>query len=145
MDRTEEDKSCEAFICLFVTRCYASELFEIAEEGLNEMPPAIHGEIARDAVFAIRFRRDDGLGLRFAKQFTQTIVVEPFVCQQRLHVDAFDQVGCCDAVVALSGKQSEAGKVSERIDEGDDLCRQAAGRASDGLMARPPFAPMPCW
>jgi hypothetical protein len=46
--------------------------------------------------------------------------------------------------VALSGKQNEAGKISEHIDEGDDLCRQAAARATDGLTARPPFAPMPC-
>lgn len=108
------------------------------------MAPAIHGEIARDDVLAIRFRWDDSLGLRLAEQFTQTIVVEPLVSQQRLHVDAFDQVGRCDTVVALSGQQNETGEVSERIDNSDDLCRQAAARATDGLMARPPFAPMPC-
>jgi hypothetical protein len=144
MDRAKEDESSEALIRLVVTRCDASELFEIAEEVLYEMPPAIHGEVAGDSVLAIRFRWDDGLGFCFAEQFTQTIVVEPLVGQQRLHVDAIDQVGCCDAVVALSGKQNEFGKVSERIDEGNDLCCQSAARASDGLMARPPFAPMPC-
>ncbi len=144
MDCAQKDKRFEAFICLVVTGCDASELFEIAEEVLDEMPPAIHGDITRDEVFAIRFRRDDGLGLRFAEYLTQTIVVKTLVGQQRLHVDAFDQVGCRYAVVALSGKQNEAGKISERIDEGDDLCRQAAARAADGLTARPPFAPMPC-
>lgn len=144
MDCTKEDECGEAFIRLVVTCCDASELFEIAEEILDEMAPAIHGEVTWDGVLAIRFRRDDGLGFRFAEQFTQSIVVESLVGQQRLHVDAVDEAGCCDAVVALSRKQNEAGKVSERIDKCDDLCCQTAARASYGLMARPPFGPMPC-
>lgn len=135
MDCTQEDEGGEAFVRLFVARCDASELFEIAEKILDEMPPAIHGEVTGDDVLAIRFRRDDGLGFGLAEQFTQTVVVEPLVGQQRLHVDAFYQVGCCDAVVTLSGKQNEAGEVSEPIDEGDDLCCQSAARAPDGLMA----------
>lgn len=144
MDRAQEDECGEALACLVVTRCDASELFEIAEAGLDEMPPSIHDEITMDEVLAIRFRRYDGLGLRFTEQFTQTIVVESLVGQQSLHVDAIDQVGCCDAVVALSRKQNEAGKISERINEGNDLCCQSAARAPDCLMASPPFAPMPC-
>lgn len=108
------------------------------------MPPSIHGEVARDRGLAIRFRWNDGQGLRFAEQFAQPIVVKSLVGQQRLHIDAIDQAGCCDAVVALSWKQNKAGKIPERIDEGNDLCRQSAARAPDGLMARPPFAPMPC-
>lgn len=119
MDRAQKDNRFEALIRLVVTRCDASELFEIAEEIFGEVPPAIHGEVTGDGVLAIRFRRDDGLVFRFAEQFTQTIVVEPLVGQQRSHVYTVDQFGCCDAVVALSRKQNEAGKVSERIDKGD--------------------------
>lgn len=144
MDCSEEDEGFEAFICLVITRCDTSELFEITEEVLNEMPPSIHGEVTGDCVLAISFRRDDGFGLRFTKELTQSIVVEAFVGQQRLHVEAFDQAGCRYAVVALPGKQNEAGKISQRIDEGNDLCRQSAARTPDGLTASPPFAPMPC-
>lgn len=144
MDGADEDGGCEAFVSLVVARCDSSELFELTEEILDEMPPAIHSEVTGDVVLAIGFWRDDGFGLRFGQQFTQAIVVKSLVGQQRLHVDAIDQVVCCDAVMALSGKQDETGKVTERIDEGDDLCRQAAARAPDGLMASPPFAPMPC-
>lgn len=81
MDRAQKDKGFEALICLVVTGCDASELFKIAEEVLDEMPPAIHGEITMDEVFAIRFRRYDGLDFCFAEHLTQTIVVEPLVGQ----------------------------------------------------------------
>jgi hypothetical protein len=78
-------------------------------------------------------------------QLPQTIVVEPLVGQQRLHVHAIDQVGCGDAVVALSRQKNKAGKVSQSIDEGDGPCCQSNARAPGGLMASPPFcAPMPC-
>ncbi len=144
MDRAEEDERGKAFVGLVVAGCDASELFEITEEVLNEMSPAIHGEITRDELLAIRFRRDDSLGMRFGERLTQPIVVEPLVGQQRRHIDVFDQAGCCDAVVALSGKQDETGKISQPVDESDDLCCQSAARSSDSLMTRPPFAPMPC-
>lgn len=144
MDCAQEDECGEAFICFVIPCCDASELFEIAEEVLDEMPPAIHGEITRNEVLAIRFRRNDGLDFLFAEQLAQTIVVESLVGQQRLHVDAFDQVWRGDAVVTLAGEQNEAGEVAECIDKRDDLRRQAAARAADGLMTSPPFAPIPC-
>lgn len=144
MDGTEEDESRETFIGLVISCRNTPELFEIAEEILDEMSPAIHSEVAGNRLLAVRFWRNDGLRLPDAEPFAQTIVVEALVSQQRAHVDALDQVLCGDAVVPLTGKQNEAGKISERIDKGDDLCRQAAARASDSLMTRPPFASMPC-
>ena len=67
MDCSEEDEGCEAFIFLVITRCDASDLFEIAEEVLDEMPPSIHDKVTGDCVLSIRFRRDDGFGLCFAE------------------------------------------------------------------------------
>ncbi len=64
--------------------------------------------------------------------------------QQRVHVDAIDQVRCGDAVMALAGQKNEAGEIAERVNKSDDLRRQAAARTPDGLMTRPPFAPTPC-
>jgi ornithine cyclodeaminase len=74
MDCAQEDECGEAFICFVIPCCDASELFEIAEEVLDEMPPAIHGEITRNEVLAIRFRRNDGLDFLFAEQLAQTDV-----------------------------------------------------------------------
>ena len=45
MDRAQEDKRFEALVGLFIARCDSSKLFEIAEEILDEMRPAIRGEV----------------------------------------------------------------------------------------------------
>src|SRR5215212_3255071 len=47
-----------------------------------------------------------------------------------------------DNVVVLAGQQDEAHQVAEGIDEGDDLGRQTAARAANGLVPGPPFAPL---
>lgn len=80
----------------------------------------------------------------FPEQIPQAIVIEALVRQQRIHFDAVDQFRRGDAVVALAGQKNETGEIAERVDKSDDLRRQAAARTPDGLMTRPPFAPMPC-
>jgi hypothetical protein len=50
-----------------------------------------------------------------------------------------------DAVMPLTGQENEAGQIAQRVDQGHDLGRQAAARSADGLILRPPFAPVPCW
>jgi hypothetical protein len=45
----------------------------------------------------------------------------------------------------LTGQQQEADQIAERIHLRDDLGRQAAARAPDGLSASPPFAPVAFW
>ncbi len=77
MDCAQEDEGGDSFVSLFAARRDASDLFEIAEEILDEMPPTIHGEVTGYNALAIRFRRDDGLGFGLAEQFTQTVVVQP--------------------------------------------------------------------
>lgn len=54
MDRMKEDESGEAFICFVVTRCYASEVFDIAKKVLEELSPAIHGKIRECQEFRVR-------------------------------------------------------------------------------------------
>jgi hypothetical protein len=44
----------------------------------------------------------------------------------------------------LARQQDEAPKVAQPIDNGQDLGRQPATRATDGLSLRPPLAPAPC-
>src|SRR4051794_39394360 len=45
----------------------------------------------------------------------------------------------------LAGQQDEAHQGAEGVDKGDDLGRQAAARAADGLGPGPPFAPLAFW
>jgi hypothetical protein len=47
--------------------------------------------------------------------------------------------------MALARQEHEAHEVSQRIDQRDDLGRQPAARATDGLMVSPPFAPLAFW
>src|ERR1019366_3295954 len=73
------------------------------------------------------------------------IVIEAFVAEQCADLYPVEE-GCdAGAVMPLPRQQHKAGKVAETIDQGDDLGRQAAARASDGLILSPPFAPVPCW
>jgi hypothetical protein len=44
--------------------------------------------------------------------------------------------------VPLARQQDEVDQVAERIDQRDDLRGQPAARAPDGLVLRPPFAPV---
>src|SRR5260370_37955231 len=45
----------------------------------------------------------------------------------------------------LARQEHQTCKVAQRIAQRHDLGRQAAARASDGLILSPPFAPVPCW
>src|SRR3712207_5247044 len=47
--------------------------------------------------------------------------------------------------MALARQQDEAHEVAEGVDQGDDLGRQAAAGAADGLISGPPFAPLAFW
>jgi hypothetical protein len=46
--------------------------------------------------------------------------------------------------VSLSRKQDKPHESAKRIDQSDDLGRQAAARTPDGLILSPPFAPVAC-
>ncbi len=56
-----------------------------------------------------------------------------------------DQWGNALHVVGLSGQKKETHKVSERIDQRDNLRRQPATRTPDGVILSPPFAPVAFW
>ena len=88
--------------------------------------------------------RDDGDSAAIFERCAQGVVVERLVGEQSAKVDVGDQRLDADAVMTLAGQEDEAGKIAQRVDERDDLGRQAAARAADGLILSPPFAPAPC-
>ena len=70
--------------------------------------------------------------------------IERLVADQGQAGDAgHERVKACD-VVTLTWQKHEANQIAERIDERCYLRRQTATRRPDGLLASPPFAPVPC-
>src|SRR5262249_35582133 len=55
-----------------------------------------------------------------------------------------ENIEACD-VVTLTRQQHEANQIAECVDERYDLRGKTAARLADGLIASPPFAPVPCW
>jgi hypothetical protein len=139
------DHRAETAIGLVVSRCDAAELFEITEEVLDEMPPGIHGEVAIDLAFPVCFGRDDCGGASLIQFSSQPIIVEGFVPKQGRESDLSDQGRYANAIVAMTRQKDEAGEVAERVHKCNDFRGQAAPRPADGLIASPPFAPVPCW
>jgi hypothetical protein len=140
----EANRGGEAGVCFVVARSDAAEFLEALEEVLDEMPPFVHFGVIGNGRFAVRFGRDDGGGAALVQRGAQGIVVEGFVPDEGIKIDACDQRLDTDAVVALTRQQDKAHQIAERIDKSDDLGRQSATRLADGLIVSPPFAPVPC-
>ena len=122
-----------AGVSLVVAGGAGSELLDGAEEVLDQMTPAVHREVASDRAGAVGLGRDDGQCPSVVQVGADP--VEGLVGDDGAELDAGDQRRDADAVVALTRQRDEAGQVAERIDQGDDLGRQAAARAADGLRA----------
>ena len=136
----------EATVGLIIAGGDAPELLEIAEEVLGQETPAVHRKIARDraalggsTASAARSSREEG------GRGADPVDVEGLVGDEGLELEAGDQRRDADAVVALARQQDEADQIAERIDQGNDLGRQAAARAASGPSASLRFAPAPCW
>ncbi len=139
------DHCGEVGVGFVVARGDAAELFEIAEEVLDQMAPAVHREVAGDGAHPVGFGRDDRQDAPVIEFGSQPIVVEAFVGEQSVEVEAGDKRFGAKAVVALTGQEQEAAQIAQGIDQGDDLCGQPAARVSDRLILSPPLAPVPCW
>ena len=138
------DDSSEARVGLVVAGGEAAEFLEALETVLDEVAPLIHVLVVRDRGFAARHGGNDGESSAIAQFGAQGIVVESHVGEERAEGNIFDQWRNPDAVVTLARQQDKTDQIAERIDERDDLCRQSAARLADGLILRPPFAPVPC-
>ena len=134
----------EAGVGFVVAGGDAAKFLEPLEAVLDEMSPLIHLGIVRDRRLAVRLGWDDGEGSPLAQFCAQGIVVECLVANEGGEIDACYERLDADTVVALAGKKDEAGQIAQRVDERDDLGRQAATRFTDRLIVSPPFAPVAC-
>src|ERR687893_1269469 len=134
-----------AGICLVVAGGDGPELLQLGEAVLDEVAPAVHVAVEADGGPAVGLGRDHRGGAAIVEVRPEPVRVERLVAEQGAEGDALDQRPHANGVVALAGQQDEAHQVAEGVDEGDDLGRQAAARAADGLVPGPPFAPLAFW
>jgi len=98
-----------------------------------------------EAAFSVGPGRDHGDGAAGIELGPEPVDVEGPVTEQGAKGDAVNQGRYSDRVVALTWQQNKARQVTEPINEGDDLGRQATTRAADSLILSPPFAPLAFW
>jgi len=134
-----------ADVGLFVSCCDSAEFFDLCEEILDQMPPAVDGEVTWYRMLAVRLGRDHGGGAPGIQFGTDPVDVERLVRKKGLERDPFDQRFDTNAVVALPWQENEARQISQGIDEGDNLGGQSSLRTPDGLILSPPFAPLAFW
>lgn len=117
---------CIAAVGLVVTRCDTAEFLDLREVVFDEVPPCIHC-LVEDALHdAVRFRRDDRRSAALIQICQEPVGVEGFVGQQRVEIEVVDQRRDAFQVMRLAGQQNETRQIAQRIDERDDLGRQAA-------------------
>ena len=66
------------------------ELFELAEEVLDQMPPFIDFPVDLDGMFAFRALRDDDLCPAFVHLLDDPVGVEGLIGKDRVEIDAID-------------------------------------------------------
>src|SRR3954471_4736991 len=139
------DGSGVAGVGLVVASGDGPELFQLGEGVLDEVAPAVHLAVEADGGLAVDLGRDHRGGAAIVKLRSEPVGIECFVAKQSAEDDTLDQRRYTDGVVALTGQQKEAHQSAESVDKGDNLGRQPAARAANGLGLGPPLAPLAFW
>lgn len=121
----------------------AFELFEFAEEVLDEMPPLVHLQVDIDRGKALGPLRNDDFGPALVEFLDDPVGVESLVAEQGVELDPVDERSYTDGVVTISRQQFEAHEVAQGIAKREDFGRPAALGLAYGLILSPPFAPCP--
>ena len=87
--------------------------------------------------------RDDDLRSALVELFDDPVGVVSLVAEQGIELDAFDEWGHADGIVAVPRQQNEAHEVAQGIAKGEYLGRPTALGLAYGLILSPPFAPWP--
>src|SRR5512136_776221 len=116
------DHGREALMRFFGAQCDALELFGLAEEVLDQMPPFIHLLVNAEGLASARVLRDDDLCSALIEIGDQ--------CADRQPLDQRRDVDCIEA---LPGHEREAHEIAERVRERQYLSGHPATRLADGL------------
>src|SRR5262249_12197634 len=137
------DEGREALVGFVGAHGDAFELFEFAEEVLDQMSPLVHFLVEWKGKGASGMLGNDDFGASFVQISDDVIAVEGFVGDQGIELDVSNQRGNPHGVVAMAWQELEAHEIAERVRQGNDFGRHAALGAAYGLALSPPFAPWP--
>ena len=137
------DDGGEALVGFVGAHGNALELFEFAEEVLDQMAPFVLLGVDGKGNRASRMLRDDDLGAALVQIGDDVVAIEGLVGDQRFEGESVDERGDANGVETLAGQENEANEIAECVGEREDLGRHAAFGAAYGLALSPPFAPWP--
>ena len=138
------DHRREARVGFVVAGGDAAELLDLAEEVFDQMAPLVHLDVAGNVGGPVALWRDHRHRAAVVQIGAQGVAIESLVRQQGGEVEILQKRGDTHAIVPLPWQQDEAYEIAQRINQSDDLGRQATARTPDGLIPGPPFAPVPC-
>jgi hypothetical protein len=137
------DHSCEAVIGFVGSQSDAFELFEPAEEALDQVTPFVHLHVDGERCAAARMLGDDDFGAARIEIGDDGVCVEGLVGDQGAKGDTVNEWRNANRVEAMSWQQLKAHEVAQGIGQRQNLSRHAAFGTADGLTRSPPFAPCP--
>ena len=105
------------------------------------MAPFVNLRVDGNRVQALRALRDDDAGAAFIQFGDDPVGIERLVGDQRAELDAIDQRGDADRVVALARQELEADQIAERVGQSEDFGGPSALGLAYGLALSPPFEP----
>ena len=109
------DHGSEAVIRFVAARGRPFELFELAEEILDEMPPLIDLCVDLERFCAPWMLRNHDLGAALVELFDNPVRIESFIGNQPLEREAFDERGNAHRVITMPWQKLEAHEVTECI------------------------------
>jgi len=135
------DHGCEAGIGLVRAQGNTAEVFQIAEEILDQMPPFVHYLVDLQWFFALGPLGNADQRAALVHFVDDPVCIEGLVRQQGLEFQPPDQRFDADGIVTISGQKHEPHQIAERVCERQNLgCPTAFGLAYS-LTLSPPFAP----
>ena len=96
---------------------YALELFEFAEEVLDEMAPFVEVAIERKRLCAARMLGDNDLGAAGVEIGDDGVAVEGLVGDQAAERDAVEQGRDADRIETVARQEMEADQIAQRVGE----------------------------
>lgn len=135
----------EVAVGFIVAGCDGAELFEPAEEVLDQVPRFVQVLVVGTLVLAVGSARDDCCLAGVVKRLDDTLLgIEGLVGDQHIGRDIGKQRVGSVQVMSLARRKMEAGRIAERIHGGVDLGAQSAFAAADRLRAVFLSAPALC-
>lgn len=133
---------CEEVACrLLVTSGDGTKPLEGVEEALDEIPLAIQRANKAVLLFPLGLGVDDGFHLFRADRLDELVRVVARVANQGLSASVLKQLASRDHFVPLPLRERDVDRARFGVDDGMELGRKTASRASQSIASGPPFPP----